>query len=54
MSEKDIETIDYNSTDEEDIYAGESIVNAANKVFDYNKFNRRRKLCWKEHTEQGK
>ena len=24
-------------TDEEDIYAGESIVNAANKVFDYNK-----------------
>ena len=38
VSEKDIETIDYNSTDEEDIYAGESIVNAANKVFDYNKF----------------
>ena len=38
MSEKGIETIDYNSTDEEDIYAGESIVNAANKVFDYNKF----------------
>ena len=38
MSEKDIETIDYNSTDEEDIYAGESIVNAANKVFSYNKF----------------
>ena len=39
MSKKDIETIDYNSTkDEEDIYAGESTVNAANKVFDYNKF----------------
>ena len=38
VSEKDIEKIDYNSTDEEDIYAGESIVNAANKVFDYNKF----------------
>ena len=38
VSEKDIETIDYNSTDEEDIYAGESIVNAANKVFSYNKF----------------
>ena len=38
VSQKDIETIDYNSTDEEDIYVGESIVKAANKVFDYNKF----------------
>ena len=38
MSEKDIETIDYNSTDEEVFYAGESIVKAANKVFGYNKF----------------
>ena len=38
VSEKDIETIDCNSTDEEDIYARESIVNTDNKVFDYNKF----------------
>ena len=40
VDEKDIETIDYNSTDEEDLYASESIVNAANKVFDYNKLKK--------------
>ena len=37
MSEKDIESINYLLPDE-DIYSGESIINAANKVFDYNKF----------------
>ena len=40
VDEKDIETIDYNSTDEEDLYASESIVNAANKVFDCNKLKK--------------
>ena len=39
VDEKD-KTSDYNSTDEEDLYAGEGIVNAANKVFDYNKFKK--------------
>ena len=38
VDEQNIKTIDYNFTDEEDLYADESIVNAANKVFDYNKF----------------
>ena len=38
VEKRDIKTIDYNSTDEEDLYADEGIVNAANKVFDYNKF----------------
>ena len=40
VDEKDIERIDYNSIDEEDLYASESIVNATNKVFDYNKFKK--------------
>ena len=40
VDEKDIKTPDYNSTDEEDLYAGEGIVNVANKVFDYNKFKK--------------
>ena len=38
VDERDIKTVDYNSTDEEGLYADESIVNAANKVFGYNKF----------------
>ena len=38
VDEQDIKTIDYNFTDEENLYADESIVNAASKVFDYNKF----------------
>ena len=40
VDEKDIERIDYESIDEEDLYASESIVNATNKVFDYNKFKK--------------
>ena len=39
VSEKDIETIHYLSSDE-DIYAGESIVNTANKVFNFDQFKK--------------
>ena len=39
VSEKDIKTIDYLLPDE-DIYAGESIVNTANKVFNFDQFKK--------------
>ena len=35
--EKDLETIDYDDT-QEDLFKGESIINAVNKVFDFEKF----------------
>ena len=39
VSEEDIETIDYNEP-QEDLFAGESILNAANKVLDFEQFNK--------------
>ena len=43
INEHDLETIDY-SEPQEDIFAGESILNASNKVFDFNKFKQERKI----------
>ena len=34
---KNLETIDYDDT-QEDLFKGESIINAVNKVFDFEKF----------------
>ena len=39
MNEEDIETIDYIEP-QQDLFAGESIVNAANKVLDFNQFKK--------------
>ena len=39
MNEEDIETIDYNEP-QEDLFAGESIINAANKVLDFEQFKK--------------
>ena len=39
MNEENIDTIDYNKP-QEDLLAGESIVNAANKVIEFEKFKR--------------
>ena len=39
VNEEDIETIDYIEP-QEDLFAGESIVNAANKVLDFNQFKK--------------
>ena len=39
MNEEDIETIDYIEPSE-DLFVGESIVNAANKVLNFNKFKK--------------
>ena len=37
VGEKDLETIDYDEN-QEDLFKGESIINAVNKVFDFEKF----------------
>ena len=37
VNEKDLETIDYDEN-QEDMFKGESIINAVNKVFDFEKF----------------
>ena len=39
VHEKDLETIDYDGT-QEDLFKGESIINAVNKVFDFEKFKK--------------
>ena len=39
VSEKDLETIDYNEP-QEDLFKGESIVEAANKVLDFEAFKK--------------
>ena len=39
VDEKDLETIDYNEP-QEDLFKGESIINAVNKVFDFQKFKK--------------
>ena len=37
VDEKDLETINYDEN-QEDVFKGESIINAVNKVFDFEKF----------------
>ena len=39
VNEKDLETIDYDEN-QEDMFKGESIINAVNKVFDFEKFKK--------------
>ena len=39
VDEKDLETIDYDDT-QEHLFKGESIINAVNKVFDFEKFKK--------------
>lgn len=40
MSEEDLETIDYNEQPHENIFEGETILAAANKVLDFDKFQK--------------
>ena len=42
VNEKDLETITYDEP-QEDLFKSESILNAANKVLDFNKFNKEQK-----------
>ena len=47
LEEKDIETIDYTKP-QEDIFAGESIINAPNKVLDFKQFKREQEKLLKK------
>ena len=40
VDEKDIETISYADEPEEDLFKGENIVEAINKVFDFERFKK--------------
>ena len=40
MSEEDLETIDYNEQPNENIFEGDSVLAAANKVLDFDKFKK--------------
>ena len=42
IDEADLETIDYNNDNDEDLFAKESILATANKVFDYDRFKKER------------
>ena len=44
VDEADLETIDYNDEPNEDIFANESILAAANKVFDFDKYKKEQTL----------
>ena len=50
VNENDLETIDY-SEPQEDIFAGESILNAANKVLDFKKFKQEQKRQIQDYNE---
>ena len=52
MNEEDIETIDYIEP-QQDLFAGESIVNAANKVLDFNQFKKEQEKELKK-SKKGK
>ena len=47
VNEEDLETIDYNEP-QEDLFQGESIVKAANKVLDFKTFKKDQKNALKE------
>ena len=52
VEEKDIETIDYTEP-QEDIFAGESILNAANKVLNFKQFKKEQEKLLKK-SKKGK
>ena len=52
MNEEDIETIDYIEL-QEDLLAGETIVNAANKVLNFNQFKKEQEKELKK-SKKGK
>ena len=52
VNEEDIETIDY-SEPQEELFAGESILNAANKVFNFDQFKKEQEKLLKK-DKKGK
>ena len=53
VSKEDIETIDYNEP-QEDLFAGESILNAANKLLDFEQFKKEQERVQKKAKKVNK
>ena len=53
VNEEDVETIDYNEP-QQDLFEGESIVKAANKVLDYEAFKRDQEKLLKNSSKKVK
>ena len=51
VEEKDVETIDYTEP-QEDIFAGESILNAANKVLNFKQFKKEQEKLLKKRQKR--
>ena len=51
VNEQDIDTIDYDEP-QEDLFAGESIINAANKVIDFKQFKKEQEKRLQEYNDQ--
>ena len=51
VNEEDLEIIDYNDEPQEDLFKGDSIISAANKVFDFNKFKKQQQDAIKNFNE---
>ena len=52
VNEEDIDTIDYNEPLQDDAFAGESIVNASNKVMDFEQFKKEQEKRLQEYNDQ--
>ena len=53
VDEKNIETIAYDDKPEEDLFKGESILEAANKVLDFEEFKRQQEEAIKNFNENN-
>ena len=53
VSKEDIKTIDYNEP-QEDLFTGESILNAANKVLDFEQFKKEQERELKKVKKENK
>ena len=51
VTEEDIDTIEYNDEPQEDLFTGESIINAANKVIDFEEFKREQEKMLQEYND---
>ena len=51
VNEEDLETIHYTEP-QEDLFAGESIVNAANKILDLDEFKREQERRLQQYNDQ--
>ena len=52
VNKEDIDTIDYSEPPQEDLFAGESIINAANKLIDFKQFKKEQEKRLQEYNDQ--